>query len=222
MTKPKLKDILRRDENDYVPSDYNDLYRYYIIGKGNGNSLANKLIRYYLPYATQDERETLAHDVFMRIFEQGMLARFDPTKANFGGVIFFTVRTICVNHLGRKSRNPLTGLCGGSLTQSDPEDGQFEPGMYNLDRIFPAETKAPEDMMYNRTVIEMLYEEVNELLVRNRHKRDQSLRPLLDMLAKQSTPEECALELGVTTSTIHNWIEVLADMVRDIKKSLRV
>jgi len=125
--------------NNYIPTDYDDLYRYYIHGDGNGNSLCHKIIRSILSHSNEDERETLAHDVFERILKNQMLTKFDPNKANFGGVIFFVTRSIVVNHLDRKGRTPLTGLNGGSLVVTDPDEEAFEPGVYNLERLFASE-----------------------------------------------------------------------------------
>lgn len=204
--------------NDYIPTDYEDLYRHYILGDGHGNSLCHKIVRHYLPYSDSDERETLAHDVFLRLIEKDMLKVFDPDKANFGGVIFFVTRTICVNHLARKQRNPLTGLNGGSLLSRDLEEGEFEPGLYSLDRLFGTEAPRYEDQMTARKIVGELVTWAKGLYDAPRHKRDQSLYPLLGLLADQHDPKECGAQLGVTPSTIHNWIEVLRGKAREIQE----
>jgi DNA-binding transcriptional ArsR family regulator len=202
--------------NNYVPSDYEDLYRYYIIGDGHGNSLCDKLIRGMLPYSTEDERETLKHDVFLRLLDKQMLRVFDPAKANFGGVIFFTTRTIVVNHLSRKSRNPITGLRGGSLVETHPEDTIFEPGVYSLDRVFGVEDANPEEAIELREVLSELFDWARALWEKPRHKRDESLFPLLKLLADQNDAKECAAALGVTPSTISNWLTILRDQLKSI------
>lgn len=213
---PQKKDDVA---NNYVPKDYEELYRYYIIGNGNGDSLCHKIIRNFLPHSDQDERETLAHDVFVRAFQKDVLRIFDPSKANFGGVIYFVTRTICVNHLSRKSRNPVTGLKAGTLSEKDPED-EFEPGMYSLDRLFVVDAPDYDSAIDNREVIKELMARTKALFDHPRHKRDQSLYPLLNLLAEQNDPKECGAALGVTPSTIHNWLGVLKQMVGEIRTYL--
>lgn len=216
--------------NNYIPKDYTDLYQYYIQGDG---SLCSKLIRSMMPYADDDERETLAHDVFARLLEKDVLVTggssrseraqalgksgvFDPTKANFGGVIFFVTRTIVGNHLGRKSRNPLTGLKGGTLSTNEPEEGEFEPGAYSLTRLFGSPAPNYEDQLDARAALSELFDWAKAFYERPRHKRDESLYPLLQMVAEERDPKECAAELGVTPSTIGNWMIVLRDQLRTI------
>lgn len=215
-TGPAMTIKTKSEDNNYIPKDYQDLYQYYVIGKGNGNSLTHQLIRGFLPYATDDEKETLAHDVFLRCLEKDMLKVFDATKANFGGVIFFVTRTICSNHLSRKSRTPLTGLNGGSLATSDPEDGEFEPGTYNMDRIFGSAIPEVEKEMDAKALVGQLMAWAKELYDTPRHKRDRSLYPLLVLVANQASPEECGEELGVTKSTISNWMKVIQEQAREL------
>jgi len=205
------------DPNNYIPKDYEDLYRYYVMGDGHGNSLTHRLVRKFLPHATDDERETLAQDVLVRAIEKDMLKVFDPTKANFGGVIFFLCRTICVNHLARKGRNPITGLKGGSLVEKDPETEVFEPGVYSLDRLFASEDPNLEGKMETSAIVEELFTICKELFTNPRHKRDQSLYPLLQLLFTQHDVKECGEKLNVTPSTIHNWLGILKEMVTEIK-----
>jgi len=214
-------------KNDYIPRDYEDLYRYYILGAGNGNSLTHQIIRSMIPYSDQDERETLAHDIFLRLYEKKMLDVFDPEKSNFGGVIFFVTRTIVVNHLNRKGRNPITGLKGGSLTDADPDpEGEaFEPGVYHLDRLFVTETADPGEAMYLRKLFELVTEKCKQLKeeahpTAYRDTRNRSLLPLLELLMLECDPDECGEKLGVTASTIHNWLSVLRGMAEEIKATI--
>lgn len=202
--------------NNYVPSDYQDLYAYYIIDPDGKDTLCKKLVRAKLPYSTDDEKETLVHDVFLRLLDKKMLEKFDPSKANFGGVIYFVTRSIVSNHLDKKTRNPLTGLNGGSLYTTDPEDS-FEPGMYSLDRLFGEEAPKVESLIEMKQEISALMEWAISLYQAPRHKRDESLYPLLQLLAEDFDPKECGAKLEVTPSTIHNWIAVLRDKVQEIR-----
>jgi len=212
----KGMDRKKDTSNDYVPRDYEDLYRYYIVGDGNGNSLAHKLIRSMLKYSTEDERETLSHDVFVRLLEHKMLEKFDHAKSNFGGVIYFTTRTIVVNHLARKGRNPLTGLSGGTLVSQDPEEGEFEPGTYNLDRLFGSSTPDNEGRMDAMKMLKELFAWAKDLQARSKNKRDESIIDLLNLLAEERDLKECGEVLGVTTSTVHNWMGLIRDKAREL------
>lgn len=203
--------------NHYIPSDYEDLYRYYIQGNG---SLCMQIIRHMMPHATPDELETLPCDVYARIQEKDMLKVFNPDKANFGGVIFFVTRTIVCNHLDRKGRNPLTGLNGGSLATNEPDEGEFEPGCYSLSRLFGAPAPNYEAQFDAREIIERLLSWSKALFENPRHKRDESLYPLLAMIAEEAEAADCAEKLGVTTSTISNWMGVIREKALEIRNEL--
>lgn len=203
--------------NDYIPKDYEDLYRYYIVGDGQGNSLVHKLIRSMMPHATDDERETLVQDIFVRIMAKDQLKVFDATKANFGGVIFYVTRSIVVNHLDRKGRNPVTGLNAGSLAATDSEDGEFEPGVYSLDRLFGTDAQDQDAAIDAARLVGKLQAWAKRLYDKPAHKRDESLYPLLGLLAEGNDPKECGAVLGVTPSTIHNWLGVLRQKLAEMQ-----
>jgi len=205
------------EANNYIPKDYADLYQYYIAGDGRGNSLCHKIIRSILSHSTEDERETLAHDVFERILKSKMLEKFDPNKANFGGVIFFVTRSIVVNHLDRKGRTPLTGLNGGSLVITDPDEETFEPGVYNLERLFSADVPDAGNALDAGRVIKSLVTWAKAKYDNPAHKRDSGLYPLIGLLSEGYNPKECGKELGVTPSTVHNWLVVLRTKATELR-----
>lgn len=214
--------------NDYVPKNYEDLYRYYFIGDGLGNSLVHKLIRSMLPYATDDERETLSQDIMERILKTDQLKVFNPAKANFGGVIFYVTRSIVSNHLDRKGRTPLTGMCVGSLSETDPEDGEFEPGVYSLDRLFGTEKPNQDEAIDAAYLIQQLRIWTGRLKKEvpagregeTAFKRMHSLDSLVLMMAEGYEPDEMGAKLGVTASTIHNWMGVLREKLRELQEAL--
>jgi DNA-directed RNA polymerase specialized sigma24 family protein len=205
------------DRNDYVPESYEDLYRYYIVGDGRGNSLCQQLVRSMMRHATPEELETLPHDVFARILEKDLLRTFDPTKANFGGVIYFVTRTIVVNYLGRKGRDPVGGLNGGSIVESDPEEGEFEPGTYSLERLFGATEKGTLDRRDDQRLVIRLIEWAESLAAKPANVRDSKMLELLELLSDECSPKECSEALGVTPSTIHNWLQVLRFKVAELQ-----
>jgi DNA-directed RNA polymerase specialized sigma24 family protein len=205
-------------ETNYVPLDYEDLYAYYIDASGNGASLTHQLIRHFVPLASPEERETLAQDVYVRCHEKDMLRVFDPAKSNFGGVIFFVTRSVCVNHLNRKQRDPQTGLRGGSLTSGEVDDNEFEPGVYSLDRLFGTPSPNYERQIDASRIVRKLYDWARDLYEHPKVKRDASLYPLLNLLAEESNPQECGEELGVTPSTIHNWVGVLRQKIKEFRR----
>lgn len=207
--------------NNYVPKDYSDLYQYYFVGDGKGNSLVCKLIRSMLKHATEEEKEILTQDIFLRILDKDQLNVFDETKGNFGGVIYYVTRSIISNHLDRKGRNPLTGLCAGSLSETDPEDGEFEPGVYSLDRLFGSSDLDRASAYDAETLIGQLQQWAKALYYRPSHKRDESLYPLIGMLAEGYDPKECGVALGVTPSTISNWMGIIRKKAQDLQAQPR-
>jgi len=191
-------------ENSYVPSSYEDLYTYYIVGR-TGNSLCKSLLRQKLPYTDESERESLLHDVFLRIMEHRMLERFDPAQSNFGGVIFFVTRTVIVNHLDRRTRNPLSGLKGGTIDFSGPGE-DFEPGVIKLDKVFSTSPAVSENAMDRDRRLQRIFDYARERFNKKESVRDTNLLTLLKLLLEEHEPKECAIPLGVTPSTIYNWI----------------
>lgn len=204
-----------KQDNDYVPGGYDDLYRHYVLGDGRGNSLVNRIVRKLVPYATVEEKEDLTQDVFLRCMDKDVLTLFDPTKSNFGGVIFFVTRTICVNFLDRGSRTPLTGLRAGSLVEQQPDE--FEPGVYSLEHLFGSEELDLEGLMDKRSLLTELFGWAQGLTEHPRHKRDESLFPLLQMMADEHDTKECGAVLGVTPSTIHNWMAVIRTKAQEFR-----
>lgn len=189
-----------KKENDYVPTGYDDLYHKFIAGK---SSLCRNIIRKFLPYAQEEEVDEFTHDVFLRCVEKKVLAVFDPAKANFGGVIYFVARTICVNHLSRKSRDPIGALRGGSLVEVSDEE--FRPGTYQLDSGFAG--KSPEPASEARVTMGRLVAHLQTRSQVNPH--DRNFPRLLEMMLEGSTPEECAVALGIGKSTAYKWMELL-------------
>lgn len=200
--------------NDYIPESYEDLYSYYIEGP---DSLCSAIIRKKLRHVTDEEIEVLRHDVFVRILEKDLLERYDPAKANFGGVIYFVTRSIVSNHLDRKGRNPLTGLNGGTLVEYDTDEDNFEPGMYNLGRMFSTAVPDYASEIDARDMVARLIEWATELTENGRSKRDRSILPLIELMAEQRDTRECADALGVTASTIFNWIRVIREKAIELR-----
>lgn len=211
-----------RASNNYVPTDYEDLYKYYIVGQ-NGQSLAKSIVYKFLPYATQDEVEHLLSDIFHRILEKEILWIFDPNKANFGGAIYFVSRTICVNYLSRKGRDPLGQLRAGSLVETDTESDleTFTRGVYAMDRTVGADPSPdPESRLFYREFLSQLENWAYGLYQSPRHKRDASLYPLLKKLEEDRDYEECASDLGVTVSTIRNWVGEIRRAALEIQQQM--
>lgn len=205
-------------KNNYVPTDYEDLYKYYVEGDGSGNSLVHQLIRRFLKHGSIEEKEAMAQAFMERAIDKDIISLFDPSKANFGGVIFFTVRTVCTNYLDRKSRNPLTGLNGGYLRTTSGEDTPFEPGVYNLDRVMGGEDPDYEKALDTKELVGRLLAWAAGMASAPRNKREESLYPMLQMMyLEESTPEECSKKLGVTTSTIHNWRRVIKEKLNALQ-----
>lgn len=194
----------RQPDHTHIPTDYEDLYVHYFMDAPGKPALAKTLIRRFLPYAQDDEREALLHDTYTRLLEFQILKKFDPAKANFGGAIFFAVRSVCTKWLDQRTRSPLGKLRAGSLTEATDD---FEPGLYRLEAIFGTDGI---DVEYPaRQAVARLMEFAQAALQRGRTTRDKCLLPTLQMLAVGMEPEEIAPRMGVADSTIRNWIAYL-------------
>jgi hypothetical protein len=114
-----------RPDNSYVPTDYEDLYRYYIRTPGTV-SLAEATIKRAIPTADYEQLQELAHEAFLRMKRFTILERFDADKSNFGGMVFVAARSAAVNWLSRNEHDPNGALRGGSLveTQRTTEKGE--------------------------------------------------------------------------------------------------
>lgn len=189
--------------NQFVPANYEEFYTYYVMGS---DSLVNSLIRSIMPYSTVEEREDLAHGVIVRAMEHRMIERYDPTKANFGGVVFFVTRSVITHHLHHKEHNVLTNA--HTLTNTDAEE--FEVGSYSIERMFGTDsTKAYEASSSLDAVVKF----AKECEARAANKRDRSILPLVQLMAAGYDSKECAERLGVQPSTISNWTAFIRSQV---------
>lgn len=196
--------------SNYIPKNYEDLYSYYITPK---NSLCNQIIRKLIPYSDEGERESLAHDVFLRCLEHKMIERFDPAKANFGGVIYFVTRTICVNFLTKKGRDPITGLCAGTL---EARDDEFERGVFREEGIeqeamHRGEGQNPEGVIEARDQVIKLVKATEARAKTAKNKRDENLITVVKLLFEGYTDDEIAEKTGVTKGTVSNWKTALKE-----------
>jgi len=202
-----------RKNLDFVPSSYEELHTHYIE-----SGIVKTLVRSFLEFGTEEEIEQLPRDIFLRCLDKKVIESYDPAKANFGGVIYFVTRSVCVNYLDRKSRDPVGALCAGTLTTEDPEDEVFVPGTWNLERFY---VPGP-DIATNYEASELvawLVKFATTAQENPRNKRDSMLLPLLNLLIEEATPKECAEELNVTTTTITNWMKYLADSLQSYAAS---
>lgn len=198
---------------NYVPKNYEDLYQHYFKVTA-GKSIVGTLLHGIMRFATEDEMESLMQDVFERMMRHNMLEKFDPAKGNFGGVLFVAVRSIAANHLGKKSRDPLGGLYGGSLVENT-DDEDFEVGTYSLDRRDSGVDV--ERGAIAREAVAQLKAECTKLVKKADNLRERSLLKVVDLLAAESTPDEIAKTLGVSRGTAHNWIARVAEIANGLK-----
>lgn len=188
--------------NNFVPANIEEFYTHYVMGS---DSLVNQILRQMLPYGTPEEREDLASGVVLRAMEHKSIEKYDAGKANFGGVVFFLTRSVVTHHLSRKSHDPVTGLNGGSLTSTDGED--FELGAFSLERMFG--TDEFERSVVAKSTLDKLVDFAKRAAAKASNKRDRSLLPLMNLMAQGYEPKEIAGQLGVTQSTVGNWVAYL-------------
>lgn len=195
---------MKTSDNNYIPETYEALYQHYVVGS---DSLAAKLIRHFVPFASAEDREDLLQGVIERCMEKDVIGSFDSTKANFGGVIYFVTRTICCNWLDRRSRNPITGLNSGVLVETQDE---FEPGSYSLEAMFgTVDMDGVDNRMDAQAIVNKIVNFATECATRSSNKRDRSIQPMVELLLQGYNVKEIAQELTVTTSTVYSWMDLL-------------
>lgn len=185
-------------EKNIIPKSYEEMYEVYFKGT---KTLAPTLVRSFLPYMEESERESLVQDVFLRMLEQGILEKFDAKKSNFGGAVFFTVRTIAVNHLDKRQRNPMTGLNKASLQESTEEG---ERGAIALDRL---EGYSEEKRWIAAEQVAQIMSKAAALEIKGKNRRDRSMKQLLELMLEGYDAQECAERMGVTDATVYNWMK---------------
>lgn len=188
---------------DFVPSSYQELFDHYFK-----TGMVQKLMRSFLKFGTDEEFVTLQQDIFLRMQDKKVIEGFDPEKANFGGVVFFVTRTICTNHLDRKSRDPIGGLYGGSLVEETESEEDFTPGVYSLGR-YSVSSENVEENVADRQLVNTLFAIAKKAMERNSNTRDRNLLPMLSLIAEEYTPAEVAEKLNVTQTTVTNWMKYL-------------
>lgn len=206
-------------ETQYVPKNYDELYSCYIENDKGGDTLVKMLLRRFLPYASEEDRRELQNQVFVHAMENRLIAIYDPTKANFGGAIFFVVRTVAVRFLRKRSRDPLTGLKAGSLIETTNLDPMLEMGSYPIDHYFKT-SPWQEEKVISQEIVERLRELVRRKSQKPRSVRDKHMMSLLQLMEKEYDTQEIAQNLGVAVSTVHNWISWLRTQTKTIMEQL--
>jgi len=196
---------MKTNDNNFVPETVEQMCNHYYLGE---TSVAAQIIRTMMPYSTPDEREDLLQSACARAIEHNILGKFDKSKGNFGGLVYVTVRSVVSTHLGRKGRNPVTGLSAGSIVDSGEE---FEMGEFQLGRMFAVDSRIDEQITAG-TALDDLLEYCKACFREPTNKRDRSLLPLFEFLALGYEPKEVAPKLGVTLSTVHNWMNHLKEV----------
>jgi len=192
---------------NFVPRSYAEMYAHYFQGS---DSLALSIAKKFCRYSTDDQIEGFVHDAFERGMKGRVLEGYNPEKANFGGVVYFLVRSICVNYLRGKGRDVQSQARSLTLTVAGNEEFSC------LDFTSEEEVKG-SSLVEERVVAEMtvadLEEKTRALSEQGTNKRDKSLYKVVVFLKQGYTPKEVAAELGVTPTTVSNWMVYLRDMV---------
>lgn len=200
---------------NFVPKDNNELYSHY-FKKVAGRSIVGTILKGIVKYASEEEMATLSNDVFLRMLDKNVLGNFDPSKGNFGGAVFFVTRSVAVNYLERKERDPLGGLYAGSLVETS-EDDEFEPGVYRLESRVGSQDLEREAVA--KDSVSQLTSYLETLASKATNKRDANLIKVVRLLAEESTPQEISEELKVTKATVLNWMGRLAEIAKQLHLS---
>lgn len=183
--------------NIAVPADYDELYRLHFMPR---NSFVRSILRRRMPLSSPDDIEDMMMEIIERCIRFDIITRFDPTKANFGGMIFNVIRSVSSNWTARVKRDPVTGLRNNAILDKSPDD---DSKVVALDNLFRDERLGSSFEFSDR--IRSLLEWAESCVRRNENKRDRSMVDFVNLLIEGYTPQEIAEKLGVTASTIHNW-----------------
>lgn len=205
------------ESENIIPTNYEELYVHYILGTEGKQSLCKQLIKSMYRTAEDDEVENLMHDVFLRCQEFDVLAKFDATKANFGGVIFFVTRSVVRNYQNRRKRDVLgTMRAGGLVEVGDEED--FAKGTYRLDSMFITDDSPDSNALTldAKVQAEKLLNYAKKISEYPKSLRDKNLFKLLEMMMNEYEVSEMAEKLNVGTSTVHNWMKYLREVAQGL------
>lgn len=212
-----MENTTEKFDNKFVPTTYEELYLHYFVGK-NGSSLAKMLVRQFMPFAGKEEAEDLEAAAFLRLKDFDILTKFDPKKANFGGTIYFAIRSVCANHLAKKSRDPISGLCAGSLVEVSEEGEEFVKGSYRMDAIEAEYGAINEEAIDAKDQVSKLMSKLEIREKKGATVRDRGLKKLAELLMEGYDVKEAAEILEVGTSTIHNWLKCLRETALDLAR----
>jgi len=230
-SKPTFKQPIEefgRKNSNYVPTGYDDLYRYYFV---DNDALCRKIVKKFVRFADRDEVEELVHDVFVRCIKKDVLKLHNPEKGNFGAIIFFVTRTICVNYLDKKGRDPMSNVLRGkfapfrillgeesnvladaSLYYEEDNDEILELNAVEFER---SDENTLEPTLIAKLTVEELYKYMHVRSHKHTSMMDRKLSQLLTLMLQEKTVKECAKILGIGKSTTYKLIKLLQMVCKD-------
>lgn len=185
-----------------VPSDYGVMHRMYFAGT---HCLAYRLAARLVPHGTSQDWEDLAAAAMTRAIQHKILEGYDASKANFGGVVYFLVRSVCVNYLRYRTHDPIGNLRRETVVHEEGEERDL--------LLEVVDSKAPyvEDILTKEEVFRKVEEFSHTRTQIGANKRDRSVEELVGLIKLGAEPEECAQKLGVSIPTIKNWTNYLVE-----------
>lgn len=178
--------------DDYVPSDYEDLYQHYFAGTGGWVA---GVIRRYFPRSDQAVVEDLLHETWMRMYRLRLIERFDPERGNFGLLVFQAARSECLNALEAKRRKSWEVLV-------DLVD-EHDEAVCQLSGRDAAE--AVHSQVEAREILDRVERAVRAASEAGETARDRALGPMIEMLANGATARQVAKRFGVCNATVSYW-----------------
>lgn len=171
--------------DDFVPTTYEDLYLHYFADRAGW--AAGVVRRYFKGAAESGDLDDLLHDSWMRCRRQELLEKYDPTRGNFGGLIFQAVRSECLNRLGRDERTPTEGAAGlheirGAMEPTQEEDAQAASVLRLLEAVAEEAAEGADP-----------------------GSRDAKLGQMVAMLLDEATGPEVADALGISKASVCYW-----------------
>ncbi len=189
--------------HEYIPQSTKDLYLDYFLPS---DGIVQQTIRSRSRGKIQGEDVLdLAHVIIAKFVEYDLLARYDKRKAtSFKSFLYNIVCTNVYTELKRLAKTDDSIDVTADVIVSDEDEGTRTSR-----HLLAVEAVQETRVEWNETVTAM-QEVCNRAGRLNRHKRDKSLRTVLEMVKENSTLDHIASCIGVSIATVRNYIGYIA------------
>jgi len=189
--------------NEYIPKSTNDLYLDYFLPE---NGIVQQTIRSRSRGKIQgDDVLDLAHVIIAKFIEYSLLDRYDKTKStSFKSFLYNIVCTNVYDELKRLAQTDDTIDVSADVVVSDEDEGT------RTSRHLVAVEAVQQTSVEWAEKVQAMQDVCDRAARLNRHKRDKSLRTVLEMVRDNATLDHTAASIGVSIATVRNYIAYIA------------